>query len=81
VSSATAGSPVAAQIAAAFSRALPTRIPLQIVDARPGDAAVCYADPSLAARELRWTAERDLDDMMADTWRWQSQNPNGYAVA
>lgn len=69
------------EVAAAFSRACGREIPLQIVDARPGDAAVCYADPSLAARELRWTAERDLDDMMADTWRWQSQNPNGYAVA
>lgn len=66
------------EVAAAFSRACGHEIPLQIVDPRPGDAAICYADPSLAAQELGWTAERDLDAMMVDTWRWQSQNPNGY---
>ncbi|MGL5281926.1 MAG: UDP-glucose 4-epimerase GalE, partial [Plesiomonas shigelloides] len=39
---------------------------------------VCYAEPDLAAQELGWRAERGLPEMMADTWRWQSQNPNGY---
>ncbi len=66
------------EVAAAFGRAAGQEIPLQIVPPRPGDAAICYADPSLAARELGWTAERDLDTMMADTWRWQSGNPNGF---
>ncbi len=45
---------------------------------RTGDIAACYADPSLAARELGWRAEFDLNRMLVDTWRWQSQNPNGY---
>lgn len=45
---------------------------------RAGDIAVCFADPSYAAQELGWQAERNLDDMMRDAWRWQSQNPNGY---
>ena len=67
------------EVAAAFGRAAGKDIPLQIVPPRPGDAAICYADPSLAARELHWTAERDLDAMMADTWRWQSGNPNGFS--
>ncbi|MCB5915285.1 UDP-glucose 4-epimerase, partial [Lachnospiraceae bacterium 210521-DFI.5.19] len=40
--------------------------------------AMCYADPAKAARVLGWKAEKGLDEMCADTWRWQSQNPNGY---
>jgi UDP-glucose 4-epimerase len=39
---------------------------------------MCYADPSLAREELGWAAERGIDDMVRDTWRWQSLNPNGY---
>ncbi|MGL5365345.1 MAG: UDP-glucose 4-epimerase GalE, partial [Plesiomonas shigelloides] len=53
-------------------------VPYQVVARRPGDIAVCYAEPDLAAQELGWRAERGLPEMMADTWRWQSQNPNGY---
>jgi UDP-glucose 4-epimerase len=63
----------------AFERAAGRPIRHRIVDRRPGDAAECWADPSLAARELGWTATRDLDVMCADVWRWQTQNPNGYA--
>ena len=62
----------------AFEKACGHSIPYKIVDRRPGDIASCYADPSLAARELNWTAQRDIDEMCADTWRWQSRNPNGY---
>ena len=39
---------------------------------------MCYADPSKALKVLGWKAERGLDEMCEDTWRWQSQNPNGY---
>lgn len=53
-------------------------VPYKIAPRRAGDVAACYADPSLAAQKLGWTAERDLTQMIADTWRWQSQNPNGY---
>jgi len=66
------------EVVAAFERACGRPIPVQIHPPRPGDAAICYADPSRAARELAWVAENDLDDMMADTWRWQAGNPNGY---
>jgi UDP-glucose 4-epimerase len=67
------------EILAAFERACGKRLPYQIVDRRPGDSAANYADPSLANQELGWAAERDIDAMCADTWRWQSANPQGYA--
>ena len=54
------------------------RIPYRIVDRRPGDVAICYADPSKAKKELGWVAERGIEEMCADVWRWQSNNPNGY---
>ena len=53
-------------------------IPYKIVARRPGDIATCYADPSLAKELLGWTAKRGLREMCEDSWRWQSQNPNGY---
>ncbi len=62
----------------AFERASGKTIPYQIVDRRPGDAAECYADPSKAKKELGWIAERDIEQMCADSWAWQSHNPNGY---
>ena len=62
----------------AFEQASGRAVPYQVVARRPGDIAVCYAEPGLAAQELGWSAERGLPEMMADTWRWQSQNPNGY---
>ena len=54
-------------------------MPYEIVARRPGDVAACYADPALAERTIGWKATRDLDAMCADTWRWQTRNPNGYA--
>ena len=62
----------------AFSQVVGRPIPYEIVSRRPGDIAACYADPSRAARELGWTAKRDLLTMCEDAWRWQSQNPDGY---
>ncbi|MFC6634428.1 UDP-glucose 4-epimerase GalE [Microbulbifer taiwanensis] len=67
------------EIVRAFERVSGREVPYQIVPRRPGDIAACYADPALAAKELGWRAEFDLERMVADTWRWQSQNPNGYA--
>ena len=48
------------------------------MERRPGDAAISYADPSKANLELNWCAQKTLDDMCNDAWRWQSQNPSGY---
>ena len=62
----------------AFKRASKKDIPYNIVDRRPGDIASCYADPSKAKDALGWVAERDIDQMCADAWRWQTNNPNGY---
>ena len=62
----------------AFEKASGKTIPYQITDRRPGDIATCYADPTLAEKILGWKAARSLEDMCADTWRWQSQNPAGY---
>lgn len=62
----------------AFEKASGQDVPYQITERRPGDAATCYADPSKAKKELGWTAERDIEDMCRDSWRWQSQNPEGY---
>ncbi|MGL4623564.1 MAG: UDP-glucose 4-epimerase, partial [Culicoidibacterales bacterium] len=47
-------------------------------DRRPGDIAMCYADPKLANAELGWSAKYGVKEMCEDSWRWQSQNPNGY---
>lgn len=62
----------------AFEKATGISIPYEIAPRRPGDAAICYADPSRAENELGWNAERNLEDMCRDAWRWQSQNPEGY---
>jgi len=56
----------------AFEHACGKSVPYQVVARRPGDIAACYADPSLAERELGWKAERDVAQMCADSWRWQS---------
>ncbi len=63
---------------AAFSKACGHDLPYQIVDRRPGDLATVYADPLKAKEVLAWTAVKTLDDMCADSWNWQSHNPNGY---
>ena len=62
----------------AFSKACGREIPYEIVDRRPGDIATCYADPTKANEELGWKAERGIDEMCEDSWRWQSNNPRGY---
>ncbi len=66
------------QMVDAFKQASGVEIPYTIVDRRPGDAAECYADPTLAEQELSWKAEFNIQKMCEDTWRWQSNNPNGY---
>jgi UDP-glucose 4-epimerase len=63
----------------AFERAVGRELPYEVVARRPGDVAVSYADPTKANRELGWSTRRSIDDMAADTWRWQSQNPEGFA--
>jgi len=63
----------------AFEKASDRPVPYRIAARRPGDIASCYADPALAHELLGWNAERDLDTMCRDAWRWQSMNPNGYA--
>ena len=66
------------QMVAAFEAACGRPLPYRIEPRRPGDIAECWADPAKAARELDWHASRDLAAMCADSWRWQSANPNGY---
>lgn len=68
------------EMAAALAKASGREIPHQIVARRPGDVAQCYADPALALELLGWRAELDLTRMCEDSWRWQSQNPQGYGV-
>jgi UDP-glucose 4-epimerase len=63
---------------AAFSKACGKPIPYKVVGRRPGDVAICYADPSFSQRELGWRTTRGLTEMCADTWRWQAANPSGY---
>lgn len=66
------------ELISAFSKACDKKIPYQITDRRPGDIASCYATPKKACEELGWKAERTIDEACTDSWRWQSQNPNGY---
>ncbi|MCM3568217.1 UDP-glucose 4-epimerase GalE [Neobacillus mesonae] len=62
----------------AFETASNKQIPYKIVDPRPGDAAICYANPTKAEFQLGWTAEKGIQEMCEDAWRWQEKNPNGY---
>lgn len=66
------------EMVAAFEKASDKKVPYVITDRRPGDIAACYAQPDKAKKELGWSAERDIEEMCEDSWRWQSQNPNGY---
>jgi UDP-glucose 4-epimerase len=65
-------------MANAFAKASGKDIPYKVVSRRPGDIASCYADPMKAKNELNWSAEKGVKEMCADSWRWQSNNPNGY---
>jgi UDP-glucose 4-epimerase len=58
----------------AFSEASGRTINYRIVDRRPGDVAACYADPTLAFKVMGWRANRGIDSMCADAWRWQKAN-------
>lgn len=66
------------EVIESFSRIADRDIPYEIVERRTGDVAVSYADPTAARREIGWKSERGLEQMVADTWNWQSQNPIGY---
>ncbi|SAL38646.1 UDP-glucose 4-epimerase GalE [Caballeronia humi] len=63
----------------AFEAASGKPVPYEIVARRPGDVGACYADPAAAAKLIGWRAEYGIERMCADHWRWQSQNPNGFA--
>jgi UDP-glucose 4-epimerase len=67
------------ELVRAFEKASGRPIPYDIVARRPGDVAACYADATRARELLAWQASRSVETMCADTWRWQSLNPNGYA--
>lgn len=61
-----------------FSSVNTKEIPYLFVDRRPGDIAICYANPTKAEKVLGWRAEKDLNEMCKDSWKWQTDNPNGY---
>lgn len=61
-----------------FEKASGVAIPYEIKPRRAGDIATCYADPTLAKEELGWVAQRGIEEMCEDSWRWQKNNPNGY---
>ena len=63
----------------AFEKASGKEVPYKLVDRRAGDIAKCFANPSYAKEILAWVAKRNLDEMCEDSWRWQSNNPNGYS--
>ncbi len=62
----------------AFEKASQTSIPYKVVERRQGDVAICFADTTKAKEQLHWQATKEINDMCADTWRWQQQNPHGY---
>ena len=66
------------ELVAAMEKAAGRKVPWKIAGRREGDVATCYADPSLAEKELKWKATRSVDTFCQDAWRWQSRNPNGY---
>ena len=66
------------QVVKAFEKACGHSIAYQIKPRRAGDIATCYCDPSKAAKELGWKAQYGIEEMCADSWRWQSMNPDGY---
>ena len=69
------------EVVKAFEEACGHGIPYRILPRRAGDIAECWCDPSKARRELHWEAKRGIGEMCADAWRWQSQNPTGYAAS
>ncbi|QGQ47215.1 UDP-glucose 4-epimerase GalE [Metabacillus sediminilitoris] len=65
----------------AFEKVTGRSIPYRIINRRPGDIGVSYSDPLKAQNELNWIAQKSLEEMCLDSWRWQSNNPNGYDEA
>jgi UDP-glucose 4-epimerase len=68
------------EVVRAYEQASGRPVPYRVVARRPGDVAACYADPTRAEQLLGWRATRDIDRMCADSWRWQSLNPQGYGA-
>ena len=66
------------EMVTAFSQASGRPVPYEIVERRPGDVASCYADPAHANAVLGWEAQRGIEKMCEDHWRWQKQNPEGF---
>ena len=66
------------EMVTAFSQASGRPVPYEIVERRPGDVASCYADPAHANAVLGWEAQRGIEEMCKDHWRWQKQNPEGF---
>lgn len=66
------------EVVAAFEQASGVKIPCRFAPRRPGDIATCYSDPSKAHKELGWKAEKGIEEMCADSYRWQHNNPDGY---
>jgi UDP-glucose 4-epimerase len=66
------------EVVQAYARASERNVPYVVMPRRPGDVSACYADPTLATRLLGWRAQRGLDTMCADSWRWQQMNPQGF---
>jgi len=66
------------EVIRAFEKASDRVVPYSIAQRRPGDIASCYADSARASELMGWQAERDLETMCRDAWRWQSKNPQGY---
>ncbi len=66
------------EVVEAFETHSDKKINYEIIERRTGDIASCYADPTKASKELNWKAERGIEEMCRDSWKWQSENPNGY---
>ena len=64
----------------AFEKACGHELPYKIMPRRAGDIAMCYCAPEKAKAELGWEAQYGIEEMCQDSWRWQSQNPDGYAT-
>ena len=69
------------EVVTAYQQASGRAVPYDLVPRRPGDVAACYADPERASQLLGWKAQRSLEAMCADSWRWQQRNPNGFSAA
>ncbi|MFP6855128.1 MAG: UDP-glucose 4-epimerase GalE [Opitutales bacterium] len=66
------------ELVQAFEKVTGVALPHEITDRRPGDVVEAWADPAFAEEFLGWTSTRDVNEMLRDAWRWQSQNPRGY---